>query len=200
MKRVDKIKFFFIIIFLIFSFGRIFSQGESILAPTGIYFTYNDYVQHKMKPMGDYVTMTDSLGKIHITFINGGKKQKFECSKIWGFQYKYKLFRCDVEGRPPARVIGVGKIVYYENGFAHLEILKNDLEEGNFSKGAYCYLSNNLLGKMIAMPEEISNDLYKDVELFKARHKQYKKLFDCIESEYNTSKIFKCVKNFEQGN
>ena len=104
-----------------------------------------------------------------------------------------------MDGAPPLRIISVGKIVYYENGLAHLDMLKNDSESGNFSKGYYCYVSVNLLGTTVAMPPELSSGLYKEVEKFKKENKQYKKLFECIESEYNYPKITECIKKFEKG-
>ena len=141
----------------------------------------------------------DTLGNSTVTFEKAGKKFTFDCSKIWGFQYHYKLFRSGKDGTPPLRIISAGKIVYYENGLAHLEMLKNDSENGNFSKGFYCYVSVNLLGKTVAMPPELSNELYKEVEKFKKENKQYKKLFECIESDYNYPKISECIKKFEKG-
>lgn len=196
LKQIRLILFF--TVFLI-SAEEIFPQSISFNVPTGVFATHSDYVQHKIKPMDDFVMLVDTLGSFFIIFEKKGKKQKVECSKVWGFQYKFKLFRCNGAKHPPARVISNGKITYYENGPAHLDMLKNETSEAHFSEGAYCYFSVNLLGNMLEMPSKFSREVYGDVEKFKTKHKQYKKLFSCIETNYNPAKIYDCVKAFERG-
>lgn len=198
MIRPSNIIFLFVtLIIFLFTF-HIFSQQQPIPVATGVYMSYTDYAQRKLKSMDDFENFSDTLGKAVLTFTKSGKKIKFNCSEVWGFQYKYKLFRCDPNGIP-VRVISAGKIAYYENGLAHLEMIKYDKEEGKYTRGFCCYASANLLSRIFPFPPNMNNEAYKEIEKFKRDNKQYAKLFKCIESDYNTSKIPDCIKKFERG-
>lgn len=190
---------FLFISFLVFlAVFTAYSQPKAKPVATGVYMTYTDYAQRKLKPMDDFHSYSDTLGKSVLTFIKGGKKIKFDCSEIWGFQYRYKLFRCGTNSIPPLRVISVGKIAYYENGLAHLEMIKYDKETGDYKKGYCCYISANLLGDIFPFPPDMKSEAYKETEKFRKKNKQYEKLFKCIETNYNTSKISDCIKTFER--
>lgn len=125
------------------------------------------------------------------------KKVKIHCKDIWGFSYKDALFRIDKNYSQPARVASSGKIIYYENGIAHLEMIRDNKEEGSFSIGYFCYVSKNLESELIPMPGSLISDARKKINKFKEENPEYKELFNCIEKNYNYLNVRPCITEFE---
>ncbi len=87
-----------------------------------------------------------------------------------------------------------GKIYYYENGLAHLTILKRNTKSGNFSTGTYCHFSKTINSPIApALPTTTGG---KHIKAFKNKHPEYKPLFNCIGKYYLPQMIRSCVRRF----
>lgn len=170
----------------------------SIKADVIIYKSYDSYKKDIGERYDDYKSYYHTNGNVKLKFLKDGKKVKINCKDIWGFKYNDVLFRIDKRHTQPTRVISVGKICYYENGVAHLQMMKKNTTEGNFSVGYYCYVSKNLNSELIPMPGSLISDARKKIKRFKAANSQYKKLFDCIEKNYHYKNVRPCVEAFEK--
>src|SRR5690606_19129909 len=119
---------------------------------------------------------------------------------MWGFNYGDALFRIDKKHSQPTRVMNAGKIIYYENGIAHLSMIRDNSQSGSFSIGYYCYVSKNINSEMIPMPVRLISDARKRIKEFTEENPEYKNLFDCIEKNYNYFNVRPCVVAFEESN
>lgn len=166
-------------------------------AQVTVYKSYEDFQNKKGENYDDYHGFMHSAGNVKLTFKKEGKKNKIHCKEMWGFQYNEALFRID-NNNQPARVISVGKIIYYENGIAHLSMIRDNKESGDFSIGYYCYVSKNINSELIPMPASLISDARKKIKKFKAENSEYKELFDCIENNYSYYNVRPCVEEFEK--
>ena len=169
------------------------SQAEVI-----VFETFQDFVDQKGTTYDDYHGYSHAMGAVKIILKDNGKKVKIKCRDIWGFVYNDALFRTDHVHDQPVRLLSFGKICYYENGIAHLNMLKNDSESGSFSIGYYCYVSATIDGTLVPMPSTLLSDARKKIKKFKEANPQYKDLFDCIEKNYNYQNVRPCVEEFEK--
>jgi hypothetical protein len=78
------------IIAIIMTFG--FIQKSDAQKQSGLYLTYNDYLNHKLSyttdpanPNGNKIYIHEFLGRNNVTVISNGKKNEFEKSKIFGY-------------------------------------------------------------------------------------------------------------------
>lgn len=133
-----------------------------------------------------------------LIFKKDGEKIKIHCNDMWGFIYEDALFRVDKKLNQPTRAISVGKIIYYENGLAHLGMIRDKEETAGFSIGYFCYVSKKLNSDIIPMPASLISDAYKKIKKFKKENPEYNELFDCIEKDYNYRKVRSCIIEFEE--
>jgi hypothetical protein len=163
-----------------------------------VYRTYEDFKNKNGEKYDDYHGYSHSMGRVKLTFKKDGKKIKIHCRDMWGFSYKDAFFRIDKKYNQPTRVISIGKIIYYENGIAHLSMIRNNTKSGEFSIGYYCYVSKNINSELIPMPGLLISDARKKIKKFKEENPEYKELFDCIEKNYNYLNVRPCVTEFEK--
>ncbi len=162
-------------------------------AQTGFYYTYQDYLNDSIQSMSDISRVGHTLGRVNIIFENNkGKEEKVKASAMWGFMYKGHLFRSDKFGSV-AMVVVQDSFIYYENGLAHLDMLRYNLKEGNFSAGYACYLSKDLGSEMCPVPSAPMSDARKLYKKFKEDHPQYAELFECIGKKTNYEHVRFCV-------
>ena len=163
-----------------------------------IYKTYQVYKDDKGEKYDDYHGFQHTKGNVILSFLKDDKKTKIACKDMWGFKYNDILFRTDVKNNQPVRVVVVGKICYYENGIAHLGMIRDKKDEGSFTIGNFCYLSKDLNSELLPMPKAMIMESKKEVNKFKAGNPQYKELFDCIEKNYTYQHVRTCVDEFEE--
>lgn len=163
-----------------------------------VYRTYEDFQNKSGEKYDDYHSYSHSLGSVKLTFKKAGKKFKIRCRDIWGFSYKDAFFRIDKKYNQPTRVLSIGKIIYYENGVAHLSMVKNNNESGQFTIGYFCYVSKSITSELIPMPGQLISDARKKIKKFKEKNPEYKELFDCIEKNYNYLNVRPCIEEFEK--
>ncbi|MBX2960663.1 MAG: hypothetical protein KF732_11995 [Flavobacteriales bacterium] len=167
-----------------------------------VYNSYDDYKNKKGESFEGYQDFYATNNNFKLIFKSNGTKTVISCKDIWGFTYKKEyqegLFRVDRQDNQPCRVLNLGKIVYYENGGAHMSMLKNYSSEATIAFGHFCYLSKNLESDFVPMPAFIVSKSKQKLNAFKDENPQYKALFDCIEKDYDYKKVRICVEAFEK--
>ncbi|MGV3637560.1 MAG: hypothetical protein ACO1NQ_07915 [Flavobacteriales bacterium] len=148
--------------------------------------------------VGEYVDLFPAMGQWTLLFEKDGVKRKVKCKDIWGFLYKGVLFRINDEGPIPVRLMTEGTVCYYENGFAHLKMLRDDLEIAPFEVGNAAYLSKDLKGPIVParFPE---GDTRSGSGRFRTEYPMLEALFRCIGASVEMDPIRQCVVDFESG-
>jgi hypothetical protein len=184
--------------FILFFAVLLISSSQNGFGQTGYYRTYNDFKKDRLDVCEDYIMWMVSMGKTTIKFKQHGNKLSFSAGDIWGFKFKDVLFRFDADGFP-VRVVSTGKITYYENGFAHIGILKREKSSYEYSYGHATYFSRDLKSEIFPMAYNHKKDDYKKVAAFIKQFPEYTSLFECIEKVGGYEACRECVQKFEKG-
>jgi hypothetical protein len=181
-------------------------MGEIVQAQAYIYADADVYLKNRTadpylpigEAVGEFVDLYPNMGQWTLLFEKDGVKRKVKCKDIWGFMYKGVLFRINEEGPIPVRVMTEGAVCYYENGFAHLYMQRNDTELGEFEVGHGSYLSKDLRGPMV--PAIFKDDDTRSVSgRFRTEYPQLEPLFKCIGDRDQMDTTRQCVVDFEAG-
>lgn len=189
-KNMKKVKLIIVLSFLLVRFIT--------SAQITVYRTYEDFQNKTGEEYDDYLGYSHSIGTVKLILKKDDKKIKIHCRDLWGLNYKDAFFRIDKKYNQPTRIISSGKIVYYENGIAHLSMIRDNSESGKFSIGYFCYVSKSIDSELIPMPGELISDARKKIKKFKEENPEYKELFDCIEKNYNYINVRPCIVEFEK--
>ncbi|MGZ5282741.1 MAG: hypothetical protein ACXWEY_10745 [Bacteroidia bacterium] len=172
-------------LFIIFTFSSASKLAPNTNGKIGYYLTYDDYLKKKLVEVDDYKGATyfgfPADSEVGFIFKKDNKKVKIKGDDIWGFTYKTAVFRV-VPGKGAfARVISVNKIIYYENGQAHTNMLIDNTTKARFENGEYIYFSKDLNSPMLGWQETKSkwNDFFN-------KNKEHKALFTCVQSGKRT--------------
>lgn len=120
-----------------------------------------------------------------------------KCEDIWGFSYEGAIFRIDPKYKQPALIWSMGKLIYYENGLAHLTLMRDEAKEAEVGLGYFCYVSKDLTSELVPMPGQKLSDAHKKIVKFKEENPQYRKLFDCIGDDYHYAYVRSCILAYE---
>ena len=131
------------------------------------------------EPVGEYVDLFPTMGQWTLLFEKDGVKRKVKCKDIWGFLYKGVLFCINDEGPIPVRLMTEGAVCYYENGFAHLKMLHDDLEIAPYEVGNAAYLSKDLKGQIVPARFQ-EGDLRSVSARFRTEYPMLEPLYRCI--------------------
>lgn len=132
-------------------------------------------------------------------------RTKIKSKDIWGFKYKNSLFRIDHDNprHSSARVIVKNKLVYYENGRSHLEMLESGRSSASYSQfqGYSAYISLNLNSMMIVLDEYIhglagKKRAKKRIRKFRDENPEFNEFFDCLRN-YRIETVRRCISEFE---
>ena len=169
----------------------------SLSAQIILYKSYADYKAGTGENVGKYVGTYNVSGTVRIQTLKDGKKEKVKLKGYWGFTYKDHLFRVTVYNNP-AMLIKSGKICYYENGAAHMDMLNDATTTETFITGYSFYFSQTEDSELYALPAgDISNSA-KRLKSFQKEHPEHVKLFDCIgKNYYLLSHIRNCVEGYQ---
>jgi len=187
MKKINSTLILFLILMSLFSNAQV-----------TVFRTFEDFQNEEGEMYDDYHSYLHKMGAVTLKFINDKNKVKIHCDDMWGFIYKDVLFRIDKRTSQPTRVINSGKIIYYENGIAHLGMIRDNTTKGSFSIGYYCYLSKDINSEMVPFPTTLISDARKKINNFKLDNPEYNELFDCIEKNYNYQNVRICTVKFEE--
>jgi hypothetical protein len=148
--------------------------------------------------VGEFVDIFPVMGQWTLLFEKDGAKRKVKCKDIWGFLYKGVLFRINDEGPIPVRLMTEGAVCYYENGFAHLRMVRDGLEVATYDVGNAAYLSKDLKGPIV--PARFKVDDTRSVSSrFRTEYPMLEPLYRCIGEGEQMDPIRQCVVDFESG-
>ncbi len=148
--------------------------------------------------VGEFVDLYPVMGQWTLFFEKEGAKRKVKCKDIWGFTYKGILFRIDEEGNIPVRLMTEREVCYYENGFAHLRMLRDTSELAGYEYGHSAYLSKDIKGAIV--PAIFSKDDDRTASgKFRLTYPGLEPLFMCIGATDDMTTIRQCVVDFEAG-
>ncbi len=150
------------------------------------------------EPVGQFVDLYPVMGQWTLFFEKDGAKRKVKCKDIWGFTYKGILFRIDNEGNIPVRLMTEREVCYYENGFAHLRMLRDTSELAGFEYGNSAYLSKDIKGAIVPAIFPKDDDRSASGK-FRAAYPALEPLFMCIGATDDMTTIRQCVVDFEAG-
>ncbi len=175
----------------------LFLVTNAIAGELVIYKTYEDFQNKKPLENGEFISWRGSEVGGVFTSRKNGKLDYVKTRDIWGFLYYDKLFRVCKEDGNPARLMNAGKIMYYENGYAHMRMLEQNSDKAFSDGGTNCYVSVDMSTDLISLNHYKVMSKYKPIMALVATYPQYKPLFDCMGKGYDTERIRKCIADFE---
>lgn len=171
---------------LIFVFINSYSQEYENVVTT--YYTYDDYKSDRGKEIG-YIS-SFSIGMGHVILVVGDDKKKVDVQDYWGFSVDSVLFR--VAKSDALRVYSVGKIVYYEDGPMHLNLLISGYAGVEQGENIYNYsetLTSEIFNSTRKMLKSLSNP---DKEVVKMLD-EIRKSHSIMDMNKQINAIRKCV-------
>lgn len=180
--------------------------GATAMAQAFLLYTPDEYLEKRTsdpylpigEAVGDFVDLYPNMGAWTLLFKKDGVERKVKCKDIWGFNYKGVLFRINSEGPIPVRLMTEGEVCYYENGFAHLKMQRDDSEWAGFELGHGSYLSRNIKGPIV--PAQFKEGDGKSMSgIFRKEYSELEPLFSCIGTGAEMDHTRQCVVDFEAG-
>ena len=174
-------------------------------AQVTVFKTFEDFTNKNGETFDEYRRFFSDFGVYFLKVRKGKKSTKFRAKEIWGFSFKDALFRIDKAEGMPVRVLSVGKIIYYGNGFAHLDMVETGSNSSTFSFGYHAYVSKSLNSFIIPLEAHYKDQFYQvsfgmKLKSFREDYPEYEPLFDCIGGYYQSVNLIgNCVKEFEAG-
>jgi hypothetical protein len=153
-----------------------------------IYETHDDYKASKGKSMFEFIGYDWTLGSLRLFYrVKKRDEGKVKATTIYAFTVGDQLYRV-IKGRP-YRVLMQGKIVYYENGIAHLNMLIGDDKESDVELGGWSFISDNLTSDIIEFPSAKADKEFGEKPSLQP-------LCECMEKlkKKKTEKIRACIK------
>ncbi len=173
--------------------------GPAATAQVLLYPTLEAYRTHTGEAVGAYVGLTPARRDHVLTVEKNGERREVPCSTLWGFRYGDVTYRINPDERyAPLRLWTQGGICYYENGFAHLRMQHERVEQVMFAEGQghRSYVSKDLQGPIVpAVFRE--GDERSASGRFRKEHPQYAPLYPCIGADDDLDRIRQCVVDFE---
>ncbi|MCU0318596.1 MAG: hypothetical protein MUE88_00745 [Flavobacteriales bacterium] len=195
--KQDQMAPFRILLFILANVALIFSAHAQADPEITIYDTYEDFETKKGRDFDHYTSAMHVAGKVTLILLHNNEKVKIKCSDIWGFRYKDALFRIDHRYDQPAKLMSYGRICYYENGPAHIAMMRDSTTSASFSLGAYCYVSVDLKDELYQF-SGLKKDGKKALEHFVQINPIYRQYFDCVGHTNSVSIHRECIAKFEK--
>jgi hypothetical protein len=168
----------------------------SVSAQNAIYRSYEECAARTGEQVEGPMEVLPRMGRFVLTFEKDGKEASVPCRKLWGFRCNNILFRIEPEGHLPVRLMAQGAVFYWENGFAHLRMLRDSMQAAGFEYGRASYLSRDLQGEIV--PASFAADDTRSASgKFRAANPQYTSLLDCIGAGGNMDLTRQCVVEYE---
>ena len=153
-----------------------------------VYETYGDYKTNKRQAMYEFLGFDWTLGLFNVYYrIKKKEEGRINLTKYYGFSIGDQFYR--IVKSKPYRLLMEGKIMYYENGLAHLNMLIGDEDEAIVEQGDWHVISANMNSEIVEFP---SNKASKEF----GERPELKALFECVDSlrKKKTEKVRDCVK------
>lgn len=113
-----------------------------------VYKTYINYEQKQGEVYDEYKFLSTSFKGWVLKLKKDGEDVKVLCSDIWGFEYGGNLFRIQEGTNLPCMLMSSGKICYYENGSAHIDMIRDNTKKGQIVQGSMYFTSENITSKI----------------------------------------------------
>ena len=155
-----------------------------------VYESYEDYQANKGQAMYEFLGFDWTLGLFNVYYRVSKKEEgRINLTKYYGFSVGDQFYR--IVKSKPYRMLMEGKIVYYENGLAHLNMLVGDEDEAMVEQGDWHVISTDMNSEIIEFPSAKAEKEFGERADLKA-------MFECVEKlrKKKTEKIRECV----QGN
>ena len=175
------------------------SAAEGVIITT--YATLEDFKEGNGTSYENYFSISHGMATTKLQFVKPGAimPTSVNLKNVWGYSIGDAVFRVDhTDTNYPMRVLKVGDIIYYENGFAHMQMVLWGREEGFFSGGYHAYLSKDLESDPLPFPKKLNGKAKKRIQRFRDAHPEYEDLFDCFMKDYNWEEIFPCIVDLEK--
>ncbi|MCF8278502.1 MAG: hypothetical protein K9J17_17375 [Flavobacteriales bacterium] len=178
-------KTFFLAFSILFVSSGLMAKDDFSLT---VYETYDDYQNKKGQSLFEFIGYDWTMGSLHLFYrVKKKDEGKVKVTTSWGFTVGDQLYR--IIGGRPYRMLLSGKIVYYENGIAHLNMLIGDENSSEVELGGWSFISGDLNSEIIEFPSaKATKEFGEKLEL--------SALFECVEKmkKSKTEKIRECVK------
>lgn len=161
-----------------------------------VFKTYEDFLSDKGETYEEYKNHIAVMGSVKLILMKDRKKKTINCKDIWGFRMDDMLFRVHKKFKQPAKVMYEGSVVYYENGLAHLEMIKQDREFINITTGYAVYFSKDLSSELVPMPSSGQTG-GKGYKKFKNENPKLQSFFKCVDQAPVFYSIRECVKTID---
>jgi hypothetical protein len=153
-----------------------------------VYETYEDYVNKKGKSLFEFIGYDWTLGSLHLFYrVKKRDEGKVKVTSSYGFTVGGQFYR--VIGGRPYRMLMEGKIVYYENGIAHMNMLIGDENSSEVELGGWSFISETINTEIIEFPSAKADKEFGDKPALQP-------LFECMKKlkKKKTEKIRDCIK------
>ena len=153
-----------------------------------VYDTYEDYKAQKGRSLYEFIGYDWTLGILNLYYrVKRKEEGRVNVTKVYGFSVGDQMYR--VEKGKPHRMLMEGKIVYYENGLAHLSMLVGEEDEAIVEQGDWHYISENMTSEMVQFPSAKASKEFGE-------RSDLQPMFECLEKvkKKKTEKIRDCVK------
>lgn len=141
----------------------------------------------KGQNVGDFIGYDWTLGKLTLlTYVDKKNSRRHSTKDLWGFKVGGHTYRI-VEARA-YRVLDKGNGIYYENGFAHMNMQMDDEGESDVELGSYSFLSKSLDSEIVEIPSRKAEKFFESDGSLAAFLECIKKL-----KPHKTEKIRACM-------
>jgi hypothetical protein len=187
---------FIAVAFLLTSF-KVCSQDTVI-----VFKDYASFLNNTGEFYNEMMGYSNGVVKVTLYLKKNGLETKVPCKDIWGFMYNRRLFRTDVRTGQMAMLINKGRVCYYENGIAHLVMIRDKTTKETFSMGYYCYISKNLETPLVPFPspEVQVSDAHKQIRKFRKENPEYDNLFERFDRNYRIQHVRDVIEEYEEAN
>lgn len=164
-----------------------FNAQDSII----VFKDYNSFTKKIGESYDKMLGYTNGVKNMKLVLQKNNAEHKVKCEEIWGFFYNGHLFRTDIRTGQVAELILKGKICFYENGPAHLEMIRDRKSRGEFSIGYYCYVSKNLETPLAPFPSPYVtfSDANKQIKRFRKANPEFEELFKNMKGDYEYTAV-----------
>ena len=172
----------------LFSVSSIAQKRKKIEAlPLRLFQTLQDERLEKGEVVGDFIGYDWTLGKLTLlTYVDKKNSRRHATKDLWGFRVGDQTYRI-VEQRA-YRVLDKGNGIYYENGFAHMNMQMDDEGESDVELGSYSFLSKSLDSEIVEIPSRKAEKVFEGDASLAAFLECIKKL-----KPHKTLKIRECM-------
>lgn len=162
-------------------------RSKSEPLPLVLFQTLEEERFDKGQMVGDFIGYEWTLGKLALlTFVDKKNSRRHSAKHLWGFKVGDHTYRI-VEARA-YRILDKGNGIYYENGFAHMNMQMDHEGESDVELGSYSFLSKTIDSEIVEIPSKKATKFFEgDASLYA--------FLECIRKlkPHKTQKIRECM-------